>query len=140
MTILLFVGRILFGLIFVGAGIANLSDAQSTVDYAQTRRLRVSKLLVRIVGVVIIAGGLGVILGIWMDLAALGLLVFLLVTAVSVHTFWTDENQSQTQAYEISQFTKNISMAGGALIIFVLAGSKHDLGPTLIDSLFCFTL
>lgn len=140
MEIVVLIGRILYGLVFVGAGIASLSDPQGTVDYAASRTLKISTPIARIAGLLTAAGGLGVILGIWADLAALGLVVFLLITAFAVHRFWSDESHSLTQGYEISQFTKNLSMAGAGLVIFVLAGANHEIGPTITDGLFSFNL
>ncbi len=82
----------------------------------------------------IIESGLGVILGVWMDLAALGLAVYVLVAAIMVHHFWSDEEPTRT--VEMSMFMKNVSIAGAGLILFVMSATGADLGWELGARLF----
>ena len=140
MEVLLLVGRILFGLIFVGSGIAgHLMDTDGTAGYAEMRDVPKPRLLVQISGVLITLGGLGVILGVWMDLAALGLVVYVLIAAYMVHHFWTDDDE-MTKNMEMSLFMKNISIAGGGIIIWVLSGAGVPMGWELGSRLFDFNL
>jgi len=90
--------------------------------------------MVRLSGVLVGAGGLGVALGIWMDLAALGLAVYCLLAAFMVHNFWSDDESEMR--HEMSMFMKNLSMAGGGLVIFALSAGGADLGPQLVSPLF----
>lgn len=138
MDVLLLVGRILYGLIFVGAGIGgHLLSTDETAAYAQMRGVKNARILVIISGVGISAGGLGIIFGFWADLAVLGVVAYCLIAAFMVHHFWTDEGQIQT--IEMSMFMKNLSMAGGGLILFVLIAKLGAEVPfTLTDPLFNF--
>ena len=138
MDVLLLIGRILYGLIFVGAGIGgHLVQTDETAGYGQMRGMKNARNLVIISGVGITAGGLGVIFGFWADLAALGLVAYSLIAAFMVHHFWTDEGQLQT--IEMSMFMKNLSMAGGGLILFVLIAKLGAEFPfTLTDPIFKF--
>jgi uncharacterized membrane protein YphA (DoxX/SURF4 family) len=134
-------GRILFGLIFVGAGVAgHLRAPDETAGYAEMRGLSNAKLLTQVSGVLIIAGGLGVILGVWADLAALGLVVYTLIAAFMIHHFWTDED-AMTQQVEMSMFMKNLSIAGGGLILFgFLAATGGAVDFMITDPVFDFDL
>lgn len=134
MEALLIVARILFSLIFLGAGIGHLAQPGATAGYAASRGVPAAGLLARISGVLIAAGGLGVILGVWMDLAALGLAVYVLLAAFMVHHFWSDEEPVRTT--EMSMFMKNVSLAGAALLIFALSASGVDMGWELGARLF----
>ena len=134
MEALIVIGRILFSLIFIGAGIGHLTDAEGSAEYARSRGVPAALPLVRISGVLIGLGGLGVILGVWMDLAALGLAVYVVVAAFMVHHFWTDEGAAQTA--EIGMFMKNLSIAGAGLILFALAAGGADVGWQLGSPLF----
>jgi putative oxidoreductase len=69
-------------------------------------------------GVIILAGGLMVALGIWGDLGALLLAAFLLSTALLIHAFWKIDDEQKTM--QMIQFMKNVSMAGGAVALFAL--------------------
>ncbi len=134
METLLIVGRILFALIFVGAGIGHLAQSGASAGYAASRGVPNAGLLVRISGVLIAAGGLGVILGVWMDLAALGLSIYTLVAAFMVHHFWSDEEPTRTA--EMSMFMKNVSIAGAGLVMFALSSTGLDMGWELGSRLF----
>lgn len=134
MEALLMFARILFSLIFLGAGIGHLAQPGATAGYAASRGVPAAGLLARISGVLIAAGGLGVILGVWMDMAALGLALYVLLAAFMVHHFWSDEEPVRTT--EMSMFMKNVSLAGAALLIFALSASGVDMGWELGARLF----
>ena len=91
------------------------------------------KLAVQLSGAYILVASAMLILGIWPDLAALALVPFLLITAFVFHAFWS-ETDAMTRQNEQLQFLKDLSLAGGALALFVLyAGDDHPdlilLGP-----------
>ena len=134
MEVLVLIGRILFSLIFIGAGIGHLADPEGSARYAESRDAPSSGMVIRLSGVLIVAGGLGVILGVWMDLAALGLAVYCLLTALMVHHFWTDE--ASDLPLEMAMFMKNVSMAGAGLMIFALSAGGVDMGGQLVAPLF----
>lgn len=135
MDVLLIVGRVLFSLVFVGSGVAgHLMQTEATAGYAEMRGVPAAKALTRVSGVLILAGAIGVIFGIWIDLAALGLAVYALIAAFWVHHFWTDEEMAQQM--EMNQFMKNLAIVGGGLVLFTVAASGADVGPTITDPLF----
>lgn len=125
--VLFLVGRILFSLILVGGGIGQLIDERSA-EYAERKGVPSPKLLTQVSGVALLLGGVAIILGVYMDLAALGVAVLVLIIAVLMHPFWneTDANVRQT---EMSMFMKNLSIAGGALLIVAVTsdGSPYTL-------------
>lgn len=141
MSVVILIGRILFGLIFIGSGFGgHLMQTEGTTGYARSRGVPNARLLVQLSGVLITAGGLGVILGVWTDLAALGVAAYSLIAAFMVHHFWTDTDE-MTKQVEMSMFMKNLSVAGGGLILFAFvaaAGGALDL--TITDPLFDFEL
>ncbi len=134
MEALVLIGRILFSLIFIGAGIGHLADPEGSARYAESRGAPSSGAAVRISGVLIAAGGLGVMFGVWMDLAALGLAVYCLIAAFMVHHFWTDEPSDRPM--EVAMFMKNVSMAGAGLMIFALSAGGVGMGWQLVAPLF----
>jgi uncharacterized membrane protein YphA (DoxX/SURF4 family) len=140
-SFVILIGRILLGLIFVGSGAAgHLKEAEATAGYAASRGVPNSKLLTQVSGVLILAAGLGVIFGVFADLAALGMVAYSLITAFMVHHFWTDTDE-MTQTMEMSMFMKNLSIAGGALILFAfMATAGEAVGFTLTDPVFSLSL
>ncbi len=117
-SLLVLIGRILFSLIFIGSGIrGHLMETEATAGYAASRGVPNPKVLTQVSGVLITLGGLGVILGVWADLAALGLAVYALIAAFMVHHFWTDDD-AMMQQVEMTNFMKNLSIAGAGIALF----------------------
>ena len=140
METVMFIGRILFAVMFVLSGVNHFTKAEAMTGYAQFKGVPQPKLANLASGALMVAGGLSVILGIVADLGALVLSVLLVIMAVLMHDFWkqTDPQAKQT---EMIGFLKNISMAGGGLFMFAfmsLEGASY--GPTITDSLFSTSL
>ena len=135
MDIILIVGRILFALIFINSGFAHFSQREAMTGYAQFKKVPAAKLAVPLSGLMILLGGLSVVLGLWMDLGALLLAAFLILSAFMMHNFWTIEDAQAKQNESIS-FFKNLALAGAALIIFVMVGTGVDFGPSITEGLF----
>ncbi|MEY3430850.1 MAG: hypothetical protein RLZZ79_698 [Actinomycetota bacterium] len=135
MDILLVIGRVLFALIFINSGIAHLTKLQAMTGYAQFKKVPAPKLAVIVTGLMLIIGGLYIAFGVYADLGALLLAVFLVASAFMMHNFWTLQDEQAKQGETIN-FFKNLSLAGAALIIFVLVGSGVDFGPSITDGFF----
>lgn len=138
MDVLVLIGRILFSALFLTSGYAHLARRQMMVGYAVGKGVPLARLVVPATGVQIIAGALMILLGIWQDLGALLLVIFLVPTAVLMHPFWK-EDDAQMRAVEQSQFMKDTALAGAALVMFaVFAALGDDLGLVVAGPLFNF--
>ena len=135
MNTVLLIGRLLFAIMFVSGGLNHLTKAEAMAGYAGFKKVPAPKLANLVSGVLLIAGGLSVILGVYADLGALVLAVLLVLMALKMHDFWAQAD-AQAKQTETINFFKNISMAGGALIMFAIAATEgSDYGWTLTDSL-----
>ena len=132
---LVLVGRLLFVLLFLGSGVGHFSQTQMMAGYAQSKGVPSARASVIGTGVMIVVGALMVLLGVWADLGALLLLVFLVPTAVVMHGFW-NLTDPQSKQMEQSQFLKDISLAGAALMLFAFFATTPELGLTITDPLF----
>ena len=88
MDIVLIIGRILFALMFITGGINHFTKAEAMSGYAQFKGVPQPKLANALSGLMLLAGGLSVVLGVWADLGALVLAVVLLAMALMMHDFW----------------------------------------------------
>ncbi len=136
MSFVVLIARILYGAIFIGSGVAgHIMQTDDTAGYAEMRGVPQHRMLTQLSGVLIAVGGIGVILGVWTDLAALGVALYSLVSAFMVHHFWTDEGQMQQ--IEMTMFMKNLAIAGGGLALFALFATTGDtIGLTITGSVF----
>ena len=134
MDAVLVIGRILFALIFITSGIAHFAKLEMMTGYAKYKKLPAAKLGVIVSGLFFLLGGVYIALGFWVDLGALLLAITLIVAAFIFHNFWTETDATAKQN-EMIAFNKNLSIAGGALIIFALiysgAVSADAFGPHL---------
>lgn len=117
---LFLVGRVLFSLVFIRYGVLHLTQTAGSVQYAEYKKVPQPKAAVILSGLLMLLAGIAVVLGIWMDLAGIGLAVFVLIAAFLFHRYW-EEQDPQTRQAEMAQFMKNVSLAGGALVIAAVA-------------------
>ena len=120
------IGRILFALLFISGGLGHLTKLEAMTGYAKYKKLPSAKLGVIVSGLFILFGGLSVLLGIWVDLGAVLLILFLLPSALIMHNFWT-ETDSMAKSMQQSMFFKNIALAGAALILLGLTVRGHGI-------------
>ena len=136
MDILLLIGRVLFALIFINSGLAHFMQRDAMAGYAQFKKVPAAKFMVLVTGFMILLGGIFVAAGIYADLGALLLAIFLIPTAFMMHNFWTIEDAAAKQG-EMINFFKNLALAGAALVIFVLVAQGVDFGPSVtVDHFF----
>jgi putative oxidoreductase len=136
MDIVVLIGRILFAALFLGSAVGHLTQTKAMAGYAASKRVPFAAASVFGSGVLLAVGALMVLLGVWGDLGALLLVVFLVPTAVVMHNFWTVSDPQARQLEQI-QFNKDIALAGGALVVFALfAYAGADLGLTITGPLF----
>ncbi len=137
MDAVLIIGRILFALIFINSGIMHLTKLEAMTGYATFKKVPAAKLSVIVSGLMILIGGLYIALGIYADLGALLIAIFLIPTAFMMHAFWKESDASAKQTESIG-FFKDLSLAGAALILFVLIAKGVDFGPSVTGSFFNF--
>ncbi|MFM7860284.1 MAG: DoxX family protein [Candidatus Nanopelagicaceae bacterium] len=135
MTVAMAIGQILFALIFVNSGISHLTKLDAMTGYAKYKKVPAAKLSVALSGLMILVGGIFVGLGIYADLGALLLALFLIPTAFLMHNFWK-ESDPTAKMNETVSFFKDLSLAGAALIIYALVADGAELGINITGSFF----
>jgi len=135
MDVLVLIGRILFVGVFLGGGIGHFRMTDAMTGFAQSKGVPAARLSVLGGGALLVLGGLSVLFGVWADLGALLLFVFLVPTAALMHAFWK-ESDAQAKQMEMIQFNKDVALAGAALMLFALFAHVDDLGLTITGPLF----
>jgi putative oxidoreductase len=136
MDIVILIGRILFAALFLSSAYGHFSQAKQMTGYAQSKGVPFAAAAVYGGGVLLGLGGLSVLLGIWPDLGALLLVIFLVPTAVLIHAFWR-ETDEQARYLEMVQFFKDTSLAGASLMLLGLFASLGDeLGLVITPPVF----
>jgi uncharacterized membrane protein YphA (DoxX/SURF4 family) len=137
MDVVFLIGRILFAAVFVFSGLTiHLLQARRGIEYARMYNVPVPEVGVPATGLLAVLGGLSVALGVWGDLGALAIAVFLALITPLMHAFWRETDEMQKQA-QMANFTKNFALLGGALVVFYLWNQlQGDAGLSITDPLF----
>jgi putative oxidoreductase len=135
MDIVLVIGRVLFSALFARSGLQHLRDDGTMAGYAEAKGVRSARLMVAITGVMILAGAILIALGLWADLGALLIVVFLVPTALIMHAYWKIDDPQASHA-DSAHFYKDVALLGAAIVIFYLYNQVQDVPASLTDALF----
>jgi putative oxidoreductase len=122
------VGRILFSIMFIRSAVTgHIPHSKRSEAYARTSGFPLPAVAGWPAGIWLLAGGLSVALGIWPDVGALMLGLFVIPAAAWFHRYWTIEDQGQrmTQGH---MFYRNVTALGASLVMF---GMFATTGPAL---------
>lgn len=120
-----FIGRLLFVLIFLMSGFTHF--AKQTIGFAASQGVPMASVLVPLSGIIALIGGLSILLGYRARLGAWLVAIFL-IGVTPMHKFWgiTDPMMQQMQ---MVMFMKNLTILGGALLI-----TQFGSGPWSLDA------
>lgn len=116
MEIVLLLGKILSGLIFIDSGISHFRFKDGNVAYARAKGLPLPELGVVASGLLLIIAPVLFVLGIAEIYALSALAVFLFLTSIIFHKYWKEQD-SNSRGLEKMAFYKNLSMLGLVLVI-----------------------
>ena len=107
----LLIGRLVFSFFFIYSGFNHLTKLGMYSQYAGASGVPAPTLATAVSGLMLLAGGASILLGVLPRWGALLILLFLIPAAFTVHKFWgiSDPMMAANQA---AHFWKNISLAG----------------------------
>lgn len=116
----LLIGRVVFSFFFIYSGINHLTKLTMMAQYAGASGVPAPTLSVAVSGLMLLAGGTSILLGVQPRWGALLLAAFLIPAAFMVHKFWgiADPMMAANQA---AHFWKNIALTGACLMIYAFA-------------------
>lgn len=109
------IGRILFGGFFISSGVNHLRQTRQMAQYAASKNVPKPNLAVKATGVVLIAGGTSILLGVKPKLGAAAILGFLAGVSPIMHDFWNQDAEQRMN--DTVNFMKNLALAGGAMAL-----------------------
>jgi uncharacterized membrane protein YphA (DoxX/SURF4 family) len=119
---LFLLARVLFGGVLAFMGLNHFTNLEDMAGYAGMKGVPAPRLAVAFTGGMLVLGGLSVVLGAYVVLGAGALALFLLASAVGMHDFWSVQDPDQQQT-EMTQFLKNVTLAGAAVGLLALGGT-----------------
>lgn len=115
-------GRFLLGLLFLLAGIRKFSDTDRMVAYMQAHDIGLAPQLLVVAALANLIGGILLITGRHVKLAAYGFVVYLLLVNFMLHDFWTMPEARVDR--ETQNFVKNLGILAGLLVTAGYAKSR----------------
>jgi putative oxidoreductase len=126
--IILLIGRILLGWIFVRSGYGKIFDI---AGYATTYPARgLPPVLAYIAVPAEFFGGLALMFGLATRYAAVVMTIFMLVATFSTHRYWEFADAAARRAQD-GNFYKNLAMLGGILFLFVVGPGRFSIDSWL---------
>ena len=118
MNVAYLIGRIIFGSYWLMAALNHFKNLNHMSGYAKAKGTPLPNLAVAGTGVILSAGGLTMLLGVYPVVGIALLIVFLIGVSVQMHSFWKVDD-TQLKQMDIINFTKNMALIG-ALLMFSL--------------------
>ena len=122
---LLLLGRILLGGIFVLSGYGKLMGLSAFAASLERNGVPFASVMAPIGAAVEFFGGLAIVLGIETRYAAALMVAFVIVATLISHRFW--EYQDAARQMQQTQFSKNVAIIGGFVVLFVQGGGRFAL-------------
>ena len=116
----LLIGRVVFSFFFIYSGFNHLTKLSMYSQFAGASGVPAPTLLTALSGLMLLAGGLSILLGVKAQWGSLLIAAFLIPAAFTVHKFWgiADPMMAANQA---AHFWKNIALTGACLMFYGLA-------------------
>jgi putative oxidoreductase len=126
-----FIGRVLFVLLFLPAGIGKITGFAGTVGYINSVGLPVPELATLVALLIEILGSLCLLAGFQTRIASAVLAVFTLVASFFFHNYWAAPADQAFVAQLL--FFKNIAVVGGLLILAAKGAGDWSLDAKKAD-------
>jgi uncharacterized membrane protein YphA (DoxX/SURF4 family) len=122
--LVLLAGRVLFGGVLAFMGLNHFVQVEGMAGYAESKGIPAPGVSVIVSGLLLVAGGLGIVVGAFPLLAAAALTLFFVVATPTMHDFWRAAEEEQQE--EMTQFLKNAALLGAALTFIALSADTWD--------------
>ncbi len=119
MDILVLIGRILYGGVFVVLALGNFVKLDEKTAVAKSKRVPAARLSVIAASILAILGGLSIVLGYQIQIGVALLVLFLIPASLMIHNFWGMEDPAAKQ-FDMINFLKNMALMGAALMFLAL--------------------
>jgi putative oxidoreductase len=111
------IGQILLGGFFIYNGVKHFTSLKDYTAFSASMKVPAPKTAVIVTGILLLLGGLGILLNLYVQASIILLAIFLIPTSIMMHDFWKRENPGEKSAQKI-QFLKNVALLGALLWMF----------------------
>ena len=119
MEYLFVLGRIMLGGYFVMSGYNHFKNLGMLAGYAGSKGVPMPKAAVLLTGLMMFLGGLGIFLGVYVQLSIALIAVFLFVVTFKMHQYWKVTDPALRMTEHIN-FYKNMGLLGAVLMLLAI--------------------
>ena len=119
MEYLFLLGRVLLGGYFIMNAYNHFKNANALSGYAASKGTPNPKLAVLGTGVLLLLGGAGILLGVYIQYAVILLSIFLVGVTFQMHKYWTVAEPMQRMGEHVN-FYKNLALLGAVLLLLFI--------------------
>lgn len=109
------IGRFLLGLYFFIPGLRKFTESDQLIAYMHSHDVAFAPQLLWIAGTASLIGGVLLMSGRYVKIAAYGFVVYVLLVNFMLHNFWTMSDD--VVAREMQNFVKNLAIVAGLLVV-----------------------
>ncbi len=117
-------GRILLAFMFILSGFGKITGYAGTAAYMASKGMPMIGILLPLTILTELGGGILLAIGFKARWVALALAGFSILAGLVFHDFWNVTDAAQHMSQQIN-FLKNLSIAGGMLMVFSLGGGSY---------------
>lgn len=117
-SIVLYLGRILFGGYFLFNAFNHFSQLQVMAGYARSKGVPSPTLAVAGSGALLAIGGISILLNVFPVVGLFALVLFLVPVTFMMHAYWKVQ-EPMARMGEMVNFMKNVALLGALLILLV---------------------
>jgi len=117
--IVFLLGRLLFGGFFIISGIRHFQHLEMMAGFAGSKGVPAAKLGVMASGLLIIAGGISILLGLRPFFGVAMITLFLIPVTFWMHNYW-DDKDPMTRINNQVNFMKNLALLGAAWMLLAI--------------------
>ncbi len=119
MEVAFLIGRIILGVYYLFNAFNHFTRLEMLSGYAASKRVPAPKLATFLAGVLLLAGGLSILLGVYPVAGVVALAVFFIPVTFWMHDFWAVQDPMQ-KTMQMVNFTKNLALLGAALTLLAV--------------------
>lgn len=119
MIYLILLGRVLYGGFFIKSGLKHFTHSGMLAGYAKSKNVPSASAASYLSGLLVMLGGAGIVLGVYVQYAVACIAVFLLVVTFMMHDYWNEKDAMMKMSSEVN-FWKNIALLGAALLFLAI--------------------
>ncbi len=116
MMILFLLGRVILGGYFLMNAYNHLTKTEMLTGYAKSKNVPLARLAVIVSGIMMLLGGFGILLWVYLKISLVLLAIFLLCVSIQMHAFWKESDPALKMPDQIN-FMKNMALLGALLVI-----------------------